>query len=208
MTDQRDLIVVDTETTGLDPEKHWVIEVAAVNVTTGEELYFVPALPQGALDEADGKALKINGYFSRDVYAHRLDTAAANKYWRQLWDMLAGNTLAGSNPTFDAAMLNRAALWSTIPKTSGYSTSNDDEQLTPSPWHHRLADLSAYTAGALHIEPTALPGLEVVCRSLHVKNEVQHSALSDARATAECFRALISRAQDRNMPATVMKAAK
>lgn len=191
MSDKRDLIVVDTETTGLNPEKHWVVEVAAVNVTTGEELYFVPALPSGALDEADGKALKINGYFSRDVYAHRLDVASARGYWGQLWDMLDGNTLAGSNPTFDAAMLNRAALWSTVP--TGYKTSTTADDFRPSPWHHRLADLSAYAAGALNIDPTALPGLEVVCRSLHVENEVQHSALSDARATAECFRKLIDR---------------
>lgn len=193
MSDERELIVVDTETTGLNVEKHWVVEVAAVNVTTGEELYFVPALPSGALDAADGKALKLNGYFARDVYAHRLSSSAANKYWRQLWDMLDGNTLAGSNPTFDAAMLNRAALWSTIPTKSGYQTTSDEDQLEASPWHHRLADLSAYAAGALNIAPTALPGLEAVCRSLHVNNDHPHAALADARATADCFRMLMEK---------------
>jgi DNA polymerase III alpha subunit (gram-positive type) len=197
MSDKRDLIVVDTETTGLDPDRHWVLEVAAVNVTTGEELYFVPALPQGALDEADGKALKINGYFERSVFAHRLNTDAANKYWRQLWSMLAGNTLAGSNPKFDADMMNRSALWSTMPSSSpGYGVTAE-EQLVASPWHHRLADLSAYAAGALYIDPAALPGLDVVCRSLHVTNDNPHSALDDARATAECFRLLAAKAADR-----------
>lgn len=196
MSDKRDLIVVDTETTGLDVEAHWVLEVAAINLTTGEELYFVPALPQGALDGASGKALKSNGYFERGVYAHRLDADAADKYWRQLWEMLKGNTLAGSNPTFDAAMLNKSALcWP--PKAKGGYGVDPVEPLTTSPWHHRLADLSAYAAGALGIEPTALPGLDVVCRTLQVVNEGDHSALGDARATADCFRKLIARAADR-----------
>jgi DNA polymerase III epsilon subunit-like protein len=154
-------------------------------------LYFVPALPSGALDSADGKALKINGYFERGVYAYRLDSEAAEKYWRQLWDMLRGNTLAGSNPTFDAAMLNRSALWF-APKQKGTYGTEPVEGLTASPWHHRLADLSAYAAGALGIPPTSLPGLDVVCRSLKVEIDGAHSALGDARATAECFRRLIA----------------
>jgi DNA polymerase III epsilon subunit-like protein len=189
----RQLIVVDVETTGLDVETHHVLEVAAVNVETGEELYFVPALPEGALDNADGKALKINGYFQRDVYAHRLDVDASEKYWTQLWDWLDGNTLAGSNPSFDAAMLNRAQAWNGGPRSAR----------RPSPWHHRLADLSAYAAGALNIDPTAMPGLEVVCRSLHVENSAPHSALGDARATAECFKKLAAKAADRAAPPKV-----
>lgn len=193
MSDKRQLIVVDCETTGLDVERHWVLEVAAVNVDTGEELYFVPALPQGALDQAEGKALKLNGYFTRDVYAHRLSTEAANKYWRQLWDWLAGNTLAGSNPTFDAAMLNRSALWHTTPSgSSHYGKPEEPPQLAASPWHHRLADLSAYAAGSLHIEPTHLPGLEAICTTLGVENLTPHSAMGDARAAADCFRKLLS----------------
>jgi DNA polymerase-3 subunit epsilon len=195
MSDKRDLIVVDTETTGLDVDKHWVLEVAAINVTTGEELYFVPALPSGALDEADGKALKINGYFERSVYALRLDTDASNKRWKLLWDWLGGNTLAGSNPKFDADMLNRSALWSSNQKliTPGPYGNPTDLPLKASPWHHRLADLSAYAAGALGIYPTELPGLDVVARSLHVEIEGAHSALGDARATAACFKAIIER---------------
>lgn len=190
---ERALIVVDVETTGLDTNKHWVLEVAAVNVLTGEELYFVPALPVGALDEADGKAMKINGYFEREVFQHRLDAASSVGYWDRLWDWLSGNTLAGSNPSFDAAMLNRHHSWNTqTARTPGHP---------PSPWHHRLADLSAFAAGALGIRPTALPGLDVVCRSLHVENTDPHSALGDARATADCFRKLAERLADRNSEA-------
>lgn len=198
-SDKRDLIVVDTETTGLDVDRHWVLEVAAINVTTGEELYFVPALPSGALDSADGKALKINGYFERGVYAYRMDAEKTEKYWRQLWAMLKGNTLAGSNPTFDAAMMNRSALWFAPAAKPAYSSAALPEPpLNPSPWHHRLADLSAYAAGALGIYPTELPGLDVVARSLHVEIDGAHSALGDARATAACFKALIETASQKD----------
>lgn len=200
MSDKRDLIVCDVETTGLTVGFHSVVEVAAINVTTGEELYFVPALPQGALDAADGKALKLNGYFARDVYAHRLSTEAANKYWHQLWNWLEGNTLGGSNPTFDAAMLNSAAAWSTEPPGSvSYGQSGKEylPQLPASPWHHRLADLSAYAAGALNLPPTELLGLAAVCERLKVENDCEHSALGDARATAECFRKLTARYTER-----------
>ena len=194
MSDKRDVIVCDVETTGLDVEKHHVLEVAAINLTTGEELYFVPALPVGALDAADGMALKINGYFTRDVYVHRLDTDAADKYWRQLWSWLKGNTLAGSNPSFDAAMLNRAADWSTTANISSQPRFSSGVEVLPalksSPWHHRFADLAAYAAPALHLGPDELPGLEKVCAALKVENTSPHSAMGDARATAECFRKL------------------
>ncbi|QRY43136.1 3'-5' exonuclease [Mycolicibacterium boenickei] len=190
---ERELIVVDVETTGLDVDKHWVLEVAAINVLTGEELCFVPSLPVGALDQADGKAMKINGYFARDVYALRLGTEASWRYWLKLWDWLDGNTLAGSNPTFDAAMLNRSMQLCHASLPTGYGKP-DVPEFKPSPWHHRLADLSAYAAGALGIRATALPGLDVVCRSLKVENTSPHSALGDARATADCFRKLANTA--------------
>lgn len=180
----RDLIVVDTETTGLNPEEHWVLEVAAINVRTREELHFVPALPVGALDDADGKAMAINKYFERGVYAHRRDVADSVSSWNQLWDWLSGNTLAGSNPSFDAAMLNRSAQWCLK------SDHRCPGEFAPSPWHHRLADLAAYAGGALGILPTKLPGLQDVAARLKVDLGVAHSALDDARATAECFRKL------------------
>ena len=198
---ERELIVVDVETTGLDVDKHWVLEVAAINVLTGDELYFVPALPVGALDTADGKALKINGYFEREGFQHRREADASEGCRNKLWDWLDGNTLAGSNPTFDAAMLNRHQEWNAATSSPVPLRGERPTGRRLSPWHHRLADLSAYAAGALGIRATALPGLDVVCRSLKVENADPHSALGDARATADCFRKLANMAADRNAEA-------
>lgn len=182
---KRQLIVVDTETTGLIPGRHWPIEVAAVNVVTGEELHFVPALPEGALDHASGEALAINRYFERRLFAQRLAWNGTESRWDDLWEMLAGNTLGGSNPTFDADMIVRGY---TSAIHGGFPSGT---RPTPKPvWHHRLADLAAYAAGAFRLPPTELVGLGAVCERLGIQNEGEHTALGDARATAECFRKL------------------
>ena len=165
----RHLIVVDTETTGLDPARHVPVEVAAINVTTGEELYFVPAVTREQLAAADPRAMQINRYYERGLFV------GAASDWDRLFTMLQGNTLAGANPRFDAAML-----------IAGCPDAAES-------WHFRLADLSAYTAGALGLDPMDLPGLDRCCDLLGVTNEAPHTAMGDARATAACFQALADR---------------
>lgn len=178
---ERELVVVDVETTGLDPARHAVLEVAAVNVATGEEFCFAPWIPSAAMAMADPRALQINRYFERGVWADAPATQEADRdNWSKLWKMLSGNTLGGSNPAFDAAML-----------LAGYATACNVESVR-NPWHHRLADLAAYAAPALGLGPTELPGLKSVCDQLGVEIGGEHTALGDARATAECFRRLMA----------------
>lgn len=173
----RHLIVVDTETTGLDPARHVPVEVAAINVTTGEELYFVPAVTREQLAAADPRAMQINRYYERGIWAER-DPLRVAYNWDHLWEMLQGNTLAGANPRFDAAMLIAGCP--------------DAAEV----WHHRLADLSAYTAGVLGLDPTDLPGLDRCCELCGVANEAPHTAMGDARATVACFQVLAGLAAD------------
>jgi DNA polymerase III subunit epsilon len=164
----RALICVDVETLGLH-DSAAIIEVAAVNVDTGEELHFVPELPRYQLQNAEFEALAINRYFERRTFRDALSAEGTSRAYCELAEMLRLNTFAGSNPTFDSKLLA---------KFNGAT------------WHHRLADLAAYAAGKLDIDPTELPGLAAVCEKLGVVNEDPHSALGDARATAECFRRL------------------
>lgn len=179
----RQLIVVDVETTGLNPGLHLPIEVAAVNVDTGEFLHFVPMVPPGTFDNADGEALATNRYYERRLYKRRPELwDATDRDYCKLWKMLAGNTLAGSNPAFDAGMI-----------TAGFAATRrhfNAMPFRPNPWHHRLADLAAYAGPALHLAPNELVGLADICDRLGVRNEDPHTALGDARATAECFRIL------------------
>jgi len=169
-TSAREIVVVDIETGGLDDDD-CILEVAAINLTTGEEILFAPSLTDGAIHTASPDALRINRYYERGVYENELTDYATAEAYETLEAMLTGNTFAGSNPRFDSHFIAR-----------------EIGQV----WHHRLLDLSAYAAGVLAIDPTDLPSGFKVCELLGVANEDEHSALGDARATAECFRKLIN----------------
>lgn len=172
---RRRLVVVDTETTGLDVLRHDVLEIACVDVDTHEEFYFVPVPPEGAFDRADPDALRINRYFERGVYEYR----GGAETWYSLWRFLKGCTFAGSNPAFDSIMLLRGF----------HLTSQSARSKTLPSWHHRLADLAAYAAPALGVSPSESKGLADVCKALGVPPG-DHTAKADARATADCFRIL------------------
>lgn len=173
----RQVIVVDTETTGLDTETCAILEVAAINMETGETLRFVPFVDATSLAEAEPIALSVNRYYERRLFEEIESRAVTADSYKLLGDMLRGNTLAGSNPRFDAAVLKR---------------------VIGEVWHHRLPDLSSYAAGVLDLPLTELPGLEKVCVMLGVENDNPHSALGDARATAACFREFARIAKEHN----------
>lgn len=176
MADYRDLVVVDVESSGLR-DTDVPLEIAAI-AANGALRHFVPCLGGWSLDRADPDALRINRFFERGVYKHQLSPEKTRERYIELHQLLEGNTLGGANPRFDAGMLSR--------RFTNYG-------LSPEPWHHRLADLSAYAAGVLSIPVTLLPGLDSVCTMLGVVNREPHSAMGDAQATADCFRILTER---------------
>ncbi|WP_182359539.1 3'-5' exonuclease [Tomitella gaofuii] len=179
----RPVIVVDVETTGLDPAKHTVVELAAVDLGTGDHRVIVPGLRKEDLAAASPRAWTVNKYFERRVYEQAMGKSALNDALCELFGWLDGATLAGCNPAFDAAFL--AALFA----------DRCDEGVPT--WHHRLADLSTLTAAALQKDPLKLPGLDVCCAWWGVTNQAPHTALGDAQATAECLRMLRAHCDDR-----------
>lgn len=97
-----DLVFLDTETTGLDPARHEVWEVAfAVNDGPIRIRYLTHSLRT-----ADPKALELNGYYSRFREAD-VDSDVS------LRSVLDGATIVGANPAFDAAFLR--ARWGVAP---------------------------------------------------------------------------------------------
>jgi len=168
------LIVCDVETTGLIQGVHVALEIAALDTATGEEMYIAPRVDPYAWQRADPVAMSINRYFERRVYEHIVPMSDEANLAHRLGEMLAGNTLGGSNPRFDLEMV-RAFL--------------DRHEVETEP-HHRLADLSAYAAGVLDLDPTELPGLAEVCRRVGLATAPDHTAMQDARVTWRCFKAL------------------
>lgn len=183
------LIVVDVETSGLDVAAHDVLEVAAIDLATGDELYFVPnPINVEWLPAADPDALRINRYFERRVYADQLDVTTTRDRWRALAKMLDGNILAGVNPDFDARFIEAA-----------FSTHS---ALAPTPFtgrrNHRMRDLATYAAGVLGTDPAEPASSSDIFTSLGIVNDEPHSARGDARATAEAFRRLQATAAQRS----------
>ncbi|MFV8301248.1 exonuclease domain-containing protein [Mycolicibacterium fortuitum] len=166
---KRQLIVVDLETTGLNTATCHPLEVAAVNTATGKEIRFVPFISRSALGNADFQALQVNRYFERGSWEDMLVDEGANRVaYEELEEMLTGNTLGGSNPRFDAAVLAR---------------------FMGEVWHHRLADLAAYAAPAMGLGPEELPGDWRRCAS----TSASRITMSILRIGMPCPRWLVSR---------------
>jgi DNA polymerase-3 subunit epsilon len=172
------LVVVDVETSGLNPHRHSVLEVAAIDLTTNEELIFVPDPAVPPLHGsprwqaiAQDKALAVNRYYERKVWEQTATPAATEDAWNALAAMLDGNLIAGANPEFDAQFVDAAMHhWGIEPKR-----------------RHQTRDLVTYAAGALGFDPAIPLGSGDLIARLGITNTMPHSAEGDARAAAEAF---------------------
>lgn len=167
------LIFIDTETTGLDPAIHEVWEVAWA---AQDGPITCLRLPHD-LRTADPAALEINGYHRRPS---EYRTGAPNQITElTLKAALAGATLVGANPAFDAAFLS--ARW------------------RARPWHHRLIDVEALALQEFGWErPRGLRDVADALRALGFSiAEPDHTATGDVTVTRECYLALRAFARER-----------
>lgn len=168
-----DLCFVDIETTGLDPARHEVIEVAAIRVD-GRTLEClrsagVRVLP-ARIGDADPEALKINGYHEpwRGTF---LDDAL-----ERMAPLLDGAIWAGHNAArFDAQFLERAYSSAKIPMRRSKYILDTSALLWPLLFRGEIDSLS----------------LDAGCKHFGIKNDRPHSALFDALASLELARAIL-----------------
>lgn len=92
-------VVLDTETTGLDPAVHEIIEICIHKPSTGAT-YTTKIKPQN-LECASPKALEINGYNEQDWK----DAITFDEAIFEIGDWLHGNVVVGHNVQFDLNML-------------------------------------------------------------------------------------------------------
>jgi hypothetical protein len=179
---------VDTETTGLDPDRHAIWEVALITPDGNEHVWQF-----GPVDEmaADPFALNIGRYWDRRwphditevshidaVYeAHTPKSRRKNfpdrgraitpgpTWSRRFRDLTAGLHLAGAVVSFDEERLRRLLHRHGVLHR----------------WHYHLVDVEALAAGKLGIEPPWDSDDLSAALGITVSDDERHTALGDAR---------------------------
>lgn len=160
------LCYIDTETTGLDPRIHQPYEVCIWPEAWSKP--FTYGLPH-TLEYANTTGLKISHYFERGFVPWDEES---NRTRGILLRNLNGVTLVGSNPSFDANMMQK--------------------YLGVAVWHHRFIDVSNV---AMMVFDWDVPkGLFDVAGHLSVLGweipEPDHTAEGDVRVTRAVYEAL------------------
>jgi len=166
-------IVVDIETTGLDPNRAQTTEIAWECLNSGDAGSF---LSPHTLDGADPKALEISRYHERLAGKPQ----AGEEQVRALHAFLGGDGIqtfiVGSNPSFDCSHLNTLFV--------KYGLSQD-------PWHHRKIDPAAAAYWMYEEVPLGeMTGLKESTKLTGVTLEGHHAAGVDVTATTRIWHAL------------------
>jgi DNA polymerase-3 subunit epsilon len=174
-------VVMDFETTGLDPEHDRIIEIGAVRFTRGEPIAMFNCMVKQDPDEypMSAKMTEITGHTSEDV-ARGLDEERAIATLIEFMDDRAfpPHPLVGQNILFDYAFLTEAAGrygWELVDDLIDTLTIARDRK----PYPHKLPDL---------------------CHHYGIVQDNWHSAYYDALATGEVLLAM--HAEDMNYEPT------
>jgi DNA polymerase III epsilon subunit-like protein len=165
-----DLICLDTETTGLDPDKHEIWEIAwAVNDGPVEERILVHSLKT-----ADQVALDTNGYFTHFPKGARSEGPMVDLEVRRI---LSGNTIVCANPTFDRMFMQKR--WGS------------------EPYHYRSVDIESMALLFFGWpRPRGLKDIADVLRGMgYIIGEPQHRAWADVVVLRQCYMALLAEQQ-------------
>ena len=162
---------LDIETTGLDPLKHEIMEVAVIlrkDSPIEAEQYLHFSLPISEM-RADPKALEINGYRERYSDLKAIERTRG-KGRSVLYDMLKDALVVGNNVQFDLRFI--------------------EQLLGMSPWYYAPLDLKAYAAGMCGLaRPASTAFLEELAGTKVGKDA--HTALADAEWNVRVYDALV-----------------
>lgn len=185
------VVFVDTETTGLDPDRHVLWEVALIYRETDRPMVFQRELSAEEFAEADPGALMINRYYERLSDAHVI-RESDGVMAKMIAHALAGATLAGIGPWFDARFLQNFL------RRNGQALVVD----------HRLVDCKTLAVGALLNDGAARSAEEREARdrlqeppfetrdlatALGVDRGDAHTALADARLAQKFYEFALGR---------------
>lgn len=171
LTFPQDYVVVDIETTGLDPRWDEIIELSALRVRGGEvrDTFSTFVKPENEISDF---ITQLTGITNDDV----ADAPSVGVVLPDFLDFIGSDVIVGHNVHFDVNFIYDAAA-----EHCGRPVSNDivdtmriSRHVLPQLKHHRLADV----AGALDIIPGGVHRALVDC-------ETTHAVLQTLRAVAD-----------------------
>ncbi len=177
------LAFIDTETTGLDVERHEIIQIGGVVVEPktnpdGSVAYdiveeFEIKVKPEHIETAEKVALRVNGYDEAEwVFAFTLKEAMTSFAEKTKDAIMVGHNLA-----FDFAFLMRA-----------FSVTGVENKMH----YHKLDTISIAFAKSKKREDIDKFSLYYLCQIFGIENKRAHTALADARATFELYKKLIA----------------
>lgn len=172
------LAFVDTETTGLDADRHEIWEVGLI-VDEREFRWFLPV----DLGRADPVALRIGGFYERHPYSGS-GVANVRTFATDFAKLTRGRHLVGAVVSFDEERLRK------LLRENGECPG----------WHYHLIDVEALAVGFLCGTGPATTSTELPWKSEELSHRVgvdpagfeKHTALGDARWAKALYEAVIS----------------
>ena len=166
---------IDIETTGLNLLKNEIIEIGCIITTSDLKVIeeFELKIKPEHIEEADPVALKVNHYNSSDWESAIPLDKAIKIFSKKVKDCI----MVGHNVSFDAGFIEHAFNQTKIKNTMHY---------------HKLDTISLAWAKFHNDSSFERFSLREMCVRFGIKNEKAHSALSDARATFELYKKLMS----------------
>tara|TARA_Y100000310_G_scaffold345569_1_gene466732 strand:+ start:4274 stop:4825 length:552 start_codon:yes stop_codon:yes gene_type:complete len=179
---RHNLAFIDLETTGLDPERHEIIEIGCIvakqvpqsgggaKVEKIEE-FDVKVKPEN-IDNAEPDALRVSGYNEMEwMFAAELSQAI-----KQLVEKTKDCVMVGHNVSFDQGFLEKA-----------FEKTGIENKM-----HYHKLDTIPIAFAKLYDNPDVQKfSLGLLCEHFGIKNERAHTALSDIRATFELYKKLL-----------------
>ncbi len=171
------LAFVDIETTGIDRDRHEIIELAVVlarmkdGMLVVEDQLDVKIQPRH-METADPQALRVNGYTEADwLFAVSLEEAL-----KLFIKKTEGAVFFAHNITFDYPFIEKAL------KDCGLEHA----------MHFQKIDTLSLAFGILHTsDDLGKLSLRALCEQLGIENKKAHSAFADAYALYEVFKKLM-----------------